>query len=46
MEQRTAQFKHEIKKKEREMGKLKDRLHKTLLDRNKEKKLGNDEQID
>ncbi len=40
MQHKQSQFRHEIRKKEKENHKLKERLHVALTDRNKDKKLG------
>ncbi|XP_064625016.1 afadin- and alpha-actinin-binding protein B-like [Lineus longissimus] len=39
---RDAQFKHDQKKKEREINKLKERLHQQLTDKNQERRIGMD----
>ena len=40
MQHRHSQYKHEIRKKEKECHKLKERLHIALTDKNKDKKVG------
>ena len=40
IQHRDTQFKHEVKKKEREINKLKERLHTLLVDKNQERKVG------
>ena len=40
MHHKDLQFKHELKKKEREINKLKDRLHQMLMDKNPDRKVG------
>ena len=40
IQQRDAQYKHEMKKKERELVKLKDKMHQLLTDKNHEKCAG------
>ncbi len=40
MQHKQSQFKHEVKKKEKENQRLKERLHGVLTDKNKDKKLG------
>lgn len=40
MHHKDLQFKHELKKKEREMNRLKDRLHQLLMDKNQDRKIG------
>ncbi|XP_025110666.1 afadin- and alpha-actinin-binding protein B-like isoform X3 [Pomacea canaliculata] len=42
MHHKDLQFKHELKKKEREMNRLKDRLHQLLMDKNQDRKIGMD----
>ncbi|XP_076462447.1 afadin- and alpha-actinin-binding protein B-like [Babylonia areolata] len=39
---KELQFKHELKKKEKELNKLKDRLHQLLMDKNPDRKVGID----
>ncbi|XP_071953319.1 afadin- and alpha-actinin-binding protein B-like [Antedon mediterranea] len=40
--QRDVQFKHDLKKKEREASKLKERIHQLLTDKNQERRIGMD----
>ena len=40
MQHRHSQYKHEIRKNEKECHKLKERLHVALTDKNKDKKVG------
>ena len=40
MHHKDLQFKHELKKKEREVNKLKDRLHQMFVDKNPDRKVG------
>ncbi|KAK7483461.1 hypothetical protein BaRGS_00025260 [Batillaria attramentaria] len=42
MHHKDLQFKHEQKKKEREINKLKDRLHQLLMDKNPDRRVGMD----
>ncbi|KAK7100327.1 afadin- and alpha-actinin-binding protein B-like [Littorina saxatilis] len=42
MQHKDLQFKHELKKKEKEVNKLKDRLHQMLMDKNPDRKVGMD----
>ena len=37
---RDTQFKHDLKKKEREINKMKERIHQLLTDKNQERRIG------
>ena len=37
---RDAQYKHELKKKQREINKLMERLHQLLMDKNPDRRIG------
>ena len=40
MKDRDAQFKHELKKKERELNKLKEKIHQLLADKTPNRRVG------
>ena len=40
MRDRDAQYKHELKKKQREINKLMERLHQLLMDKNPDRRIG------
>ncbi|XP_041475194.1 afadin- and alpha-actinin-binding protein A-like [Lytechinus variegatus] len=42
LKHRDVQFKHDLKKKEREVNRLKERIHQLLVDKNQERRIGMD----
>lgn len=43
MKGRDTQFRHDLKKKERELSKLKERVHQLMTDKNQERRIGNND---
>lgn len=40
VQHRDAQYRHDLRKREREMSRLKDKLHQLLTDKNQDKRIG------